>query len=198
MKLYDVPGSPNCRKVRVLARELGLELELMPMDIGRSKDPSYLVQNPAGKVPTLVDDDGFVLWESGAILIYLAEKKPELELLPADARRRADTLRWMFFFATHVQPWLSLLGQERILKARIGLPADPAMVGLAERELRRFLPIVEAQLSGREYLTGQYSLADIASGSGFEGAEARGVTFERYPWLAAWRARLRARPAWAE
>src|SRR3954463_2263376 len=94
MLLYDVAASPNCRKVRVLARELDLELELRAIDLAGAKDPAYLAQNPAGKVPTLVDDDGFVLWESGAILVYLAEKRPDLGLWPAADRARADVLRW--------------------------------------------------------------------------------------------------------
>lgn len=198
MRLYDVAPSPNCRKVRVLARELGLPLELCAIDFARAKEPAYLAQNPAGKVPTLVDDDGFVLWESGAILVYLAEKKPELGLWPSAAQERADVLRWMFFLATHVQPWLSLLGQERLLKARTGAPADPALVALAERELRRFLPLLDAQLEGRDYLAGGYSIADIAVGCGLENCEARGVTLDGYPYLHGWRERLRQRPAWHE
>lgn len=198
MKLYDVAPSPNCRKVRVLARELGLQLELCRMDFTRTKEPEYLAQNPTGKVPTLVDDDGFVLWESGAILVYFAEKKPELGLWPSATQERAEVLRWMFFLATHVQPWLSLLGQERLIKARSGAPADPGLVALAERELARFLPLLDTQLEGREYLAGGYSIADIAVGCGLENCEARGVTLDGYPQLHAWRERLRQRPAWHE
>jgi glutathione S-transferase len=196
MKLYDVAPSPNCRKVRVIARELGLPLEICAIDLARAKEPAYLAQNPAGKVPTLVDDDGFVLWESGAILIYLAEKKPERGLWPSAPQARADVLRWMFFLATHLQPWLSVLGQERLIKPRTGLPADPASIALAERELGRFLPLVNAQLDGREYLAGDYSIADIAVGCGLENCEARGVSLDGYPHLGAWRERLRQRPAW--
>jgi glutathione S-transferase len=198
MKLFDLQASPNCRRVRVLARELGLPLELVATDFGSMKQPEYLAHNPSGKVPTLVDDDGFVLWESGAILAHLADRKPELCLFPADAHERADVLRWLFFLATHVQPWLSLLGQERLIKARAGLAAEPAFIALAERELARFLPILDAQLAGRQYLTGRYSIADIASGCSFEGCEARGVTLAPYAHLTAWRERLRQRPAWAD
>jgi glutathione S-transferase len=104
----------------------------------------------------------------------------------------------MFFLATHEQPWLSLLGQERLLEARTGAPADPALVALAERELACFLPLLDAQLAGREYLTGSYSIADIAVGCGLENSEARGVTLDGYPHLRAWRERLRRRPAWHE
>lgn len=97
-----------------------------------------------------------------------------------------------------MQPWLSLLGQERLIKARSGVPADPGVVALAERELRRFLPILDAQLETREYFTGGYSIADIAIGCSLEDCEARGLVLDHYPHLMAWRARLRQRPAWAD
>jgi len=198
MRLYDVTGSPNCRKVRVVARELALPLERIPIDLVRPRDAAYLAQNPSGKVPTLVDDDGFVLWESGAILVYLAEKRPQGELFPVNAQRRADVLRWMFFAATHLQPWISVLGQERLMKPRAGAPSDPAAIARAERELGRFLPILERHLRGQEYLAGAYSLADIAVGCGFIECERRGLLLDVYPHVANWRQRLRARPAWQE
>jgi glutathione S-transferase len=198
VKLFDLQRSPNCRRVRVLARELALPLELVPTDFASMKQAEYLARNPAGKVPTLVDDDGFVLWESGAILAHLADKKPAAGLFPAEAHARADVLRWLFLLATHVQPWLSLLGQERLIKARSGLPAEPAFIVLAERELARFLPILDAQLADREYLAGGYSIADIATGCSLEDCEARGVELAQYAHLTAWRERLRQRPAWAD
>lgn len=198
MRLYDVTASPNCRKVRVAARELGLPLELIAVDLASAREPAYLDRNPTGKVPTLVDDDGFALWESGAILIHLAEKQPRSGLLPAQPHRRADVLRWMFFAATHVQPWMSILGQERLLKARAGLPPDAGAIALAERDLARFLPVLERQLTGADYLAGDYSLADIAVGCSFVDCERRGVSLDGHPRIAAWRQRLRARPAWQE
>ncbi|HEY3821628.1 MAG TPA: glutathione S-transferase family protein [Polyangiaceae bacterium] len=196
MRLYDIHGSPNCRKVRVVARELGLHLELLAVDFVQTKQPGYLAKNPTGKVPTLVDDDGTVVWESGAILVHLAEKDPEHRLLPVDPPVRSEVVRWMFFGATHLQPWLSLLGQERLLKARRGEVPDAAIVALAERELARFLPVLDDTLERRDYLARSFSIADVALGCGLEGAEARGVGFEGVPQVAAWRQRLRARPAW--
>ena len=197
MKLFDISRSPNCRKVRVLARELDVPLEVVAVDFASVKEPGYLAKNPTGKVPTFVDDDGFVLWESNAILIHLAEKKPELGLYPTEDHARADVLRWLFFLATHLQPWLSLLGQERLIKPQRGLAPDPAVIALAERELARFLPTLDAQLAEREYLAESYSIADISIGSSLDDCEVRGVTLEPHPHLAAWRARLRQRSAWA-
>ena len=198
MKLFDVQLSPNCLKVRIVARELGIALELVPVVLANAKQAEYLALNPAGKVPTLVDDDGFTLWESFAILGYLADKYPERGLLGSSLQQRADAQRWLFFSATHLQPWLSWLGQERIIKPRTGAAADPAVIALAERELDRFLPLLEQHLTGREYLTDSFGLADIGVGAGFENCEARGVELTSYPALHAWRERLRARPAWRD
>lgn len=197
MKLYDAGPSLNCRRVRVLARELGFSLELLSVRPG-STDADYRAQNPTGKVPTFVDDDGFVLWESGAILVHLAEKKPEAGLWPAAPHTRADILRWMFFAATHLQPWISVLGQERLVKLRLGGQPDGHAIALAERELARFLPILEQALTNGAYLAGDYSLADIFVGSSLEQNEPRGISLTPYPSIVAWRERLRARPAWAE
>jgi glutathione S-transferase len=198
MQLYDVGRSPNCLKVRVIARELGLPLALVPYDFAAPKPPGYLDKNPMGKVPTLVDDDGFVLWESGAILVHLAEKKPESGLLPVEPHARAETFRWLLFAATHIQPWVSLLGQERLIKARRGEAPDPAMVGLGDRELARFWPVLEAGLQKADYLVGSYTIADIALGCGVVDCEARGIDLTIFPRITAWRERLRQRPAWAD
>lgn len=198
MKLFDLQRSPNCLKVRILARELSLPLEVIPMDLPGLKAPNYLELNPSGKVPTLVDDDHFTLWESGAILVYLAQQQPDLGLFPADPRGQAEVLRWMFFSATHLQPWLSILGQERLLAPRIGRQPDATAIAVAERDLARFVPIVEEHLSSHKYLTGSYSIADIAAGGGFEECEARGLSLAPYPAIRDWRERLRQRPAWKD
>lgn len=198
MKLFDLQRSPNCLKVRILAREVSLPLEVVPMDLPGLTAPDYLTLNPSGKVPTLVDDDEFTLWESSAILVYLAQQQPDLGLFPADPRGQAEVLRWMFFSATHLQPWLSILGQERLLAPRLGRASDATAIALAERDLARFIPIVEEHLSSQRYLTGTYSIADITVGGGFEECEARGLSLEPYPAIRAWRERLRQRPAWKD
>ena len=198
MRLFDVQASPNCLKVRIAARELGIRLELEPMVLANAREPEYLARNPSGKVPTLIDDDGFTLWESNAILLYLSDKKPELGLLGRDAAQRADAERWLFFAATHLQPWLSLLGQERVIKARRNEAPDPSVVALAERELARFLPLLEQHLSGRDYLGDAFGVADIGLGAGLESCEARGVELAPFPAIFAWRERLRARPSWRD
>lgn len=199
MHLFNVMASPNCKKVRVAARELDLPLTLIPLDLQKPRTPEHLARNATGKVPTLIDDD-FVLWESGAILVYLARKRPGVGLLPADPRDEADVLHWLFFLATHLQPWVSMLGQERVMKPRRGEPPDANAIALAERELARFLPVVDGALERRELLatSGTFTIADIAVGCGLESLEQRGVSLAPYAGLAAWIARLRARPSWQD
>jgi glutathione S-transferase len=195
MQLYDVGMSPNAKKVRVIARELGIPLDKIPVDLQRG-DAAYRELNPTGKVPTL-DDDGYVLWESGAILAYLATRE-ESALLPRDARGEADVLRWMFFGATHIQPWMSLLGQERLIKPMRGIESNPTLIAHAERELQRFIPVIDRALAGSEYLTPTFSVADIFVGCGFDACEKRGVDCTPYRALSDWRERLAARPSWAD
>jgi len=100
LTLYDMKDSPHARKVRLLAAELGVPLELVPCDprAGETREPDFLAMNPNGRVPTLVDGD-FVLWESLAILKYLAAKQPERGLGGSNARESALIDQWLFWWA---------------------------------------------------------------------------------------------------
>src|SRR5229473_3499703 len=115
IKLYDSKISPYVRKVRLVAAELDIVLQKIPLDFqkGDPQKPEYLALNPNGKVPT-IDDDGFVLWESIAILKYIASKKPGL--LPSDARGSAQADQWMIWWANHAEPAIDLLLYELALK----------------------------------------------------------------------------------
>ena len=198
MQLFDVPMSPHCKKVRICADELGLPLELVPVNprAGDNRNPEYLAKNPMGKVPTLVDGD-FSLWESGAILAYLAAKKPEKGLLPAEPRAHADVLRWMFWYASHLEPHTTALALERIYKKMRGQPGDdPHFIKAAEDQLARFLPVLEEQLKAHEFVTGHLSIADIAMGCTLEGAERYKLDLAPYPHIRGWLSRLQARDSW--
>ncbi|MHB8416559.1 MAG: glutathione S-transferase family protein [Myxococcales bacterium] len=197
MKLYDVPFSSNCRKVRIAAAELELPLELVPVEprVGGVADPAYRAKNPMGKVPTL-EDGGLVLWESTAICDYLASKRPERGLAPTDAAGRADMWRWLAWFSAHLQPWASVLAVERVLKPQRGAASDEHVVALAERELARFLPVLEAHLAGHGFLLPAYSIADICVGCGASALPRIGIDGARIPATMAWIERLEKREAW--
>jgi len=193
MRLYDVHRSGNCKKVRIVIHELGLPVELVPINpmAGENRAPDYISKNPMGKVPTFEDGD-FTLWESGAIIQYLCSKKPGQTLWPQDARAQADVLRWTLWGANHFQPWIGLLAVNKLFKPQ----PDPAAIAIATEELNRFVPVLEEQLSHGEYLSREYSLADIAVGCVAERGKDVGVTFG--PKASAWLDRLLARPAWVK
>ena len=115
MRLYFHPLSSNSRRVTMTAQQLGLELDLIVVDLlkGEHRDPEFLQFNPNGKVP-LLEDDGFQLWESHAIMQYLADRCPGQTLYPHDAQARADVNRWLFWSAYHFTPAVGFISRERI------------------------------------------------------------------------------------
>jgi glutathione S-transferase len=196
MDLYTFPVSPNGKRVRVAAVEIGVPLELKNLDFlkGEQRAPDYLALNPMGKAPTLTDGD-FALWESGAIMCYLAESKPN-PLWPDDALARAETLRWMFFCSCHIDPYYTTLVVERFQKRRRNEAADEALVASADRWLKRFLPVLEAQLGKADYVADAFGLGDIALGCSLELSPILQYELTPYPNIVAWLARLQARPSW--
>jgi glutathione S-transferase len=200
MKLYNNDFSPNAKRVRVGAREAGISLETVQLDFakGEHKAPGYLAKNPNGKVPTLEDSDGTVVWESPAILVYLAEKHPEKNLLPKDAMARTDALRWMFWNASHLEAAVFGVGFERIVKPMLlKQPTDEARVAVYLADFARFAPVLNAHLEGREWIVGQqFSIADIALGTTVEFGAMAKLDLAPYRHLGAWLGRLSARESW--
>jgi glutathione S-transferase len=197
MKLYSGRISPNGKRVQICAAELGITLEpaLVDFQKGENRSADYLALNPMGKVPTLVDD-GLVLWESAAILWHLATQHDRGQLWPVDPRGQADALRWLFFGASHVDPHFTTLVVERFIKARRGLPADEHLAAAAERELARFLGVLDQQLAGRAFVTGRFGLPDITMGCAIELAPLVQYDLSPFAHLRGWLARLQARPSW--
>jgi glutathione S-transferase len=198
VKLYSTNISNNGKRVRIAAAELGIALEQVPFDFakGDARSPEYLKISPAGKVPALTDGD-FSLFESNAILWYLAAQSESNPLRPAhDARSESDTLRWMFYGASHLDPHIGMLITERFIKARRQLQPDEHLVAHAVGQLGRFVPVIEQQLAGHEYLTGKFGLADVSLGCTLEIGPVLGYDLSPYPNVRAWLARLAARPSW--
>ncbi len=188
--------SPNGKRVRICAAELGgaLDLKLLDFQKGDNRTPDYLALNPMGKAPTLTDGE-FVLWESPAILFYLARTSGNL-LWPDDPRALADVLRWMFFGASHLDPYFTTLVVERLIKPRRGEATDPAQCAAAEQWLARFVPVVDLHLADRAFLTGQLSLADIALGCTLELSALLGYDLAPFPHLGGWLQGLQSRESW--
>jgi glutathione S-transferase len=197
IKLYDSKVSPYARKVRLVAAELDIPIEKISLDFqkGDPQKPEYLALNPNGKVPT-IDDDGFVLWESIAILKYLARKKSGL--LPSDARGVAKADQWMCWWASHPEPAIDLLIYELALKPFFGKPGnDASIIQEARDRLERYLPVLDKQLQGKEYVLGDLSIVDFAIAPPLELSQRRlNVDLAKYPGMTAWLARLQTKPYW--
>src|SRR5262249_54419706 len=132
MKLYTFIGSPHSRKVEAVIRQLGLAVDVEYLDLlaGELRLPPYVALNPNAKVPTLVDGD-VTLWESNAILQYLADKEGRATLLPRAAAARADVVRWQFWEAVHFNRAFGALAFEGFAKKALPLgPADERVVAL--------------------------------------------------------------------
>jgi glutathione S-transferase len=200
MKLYSIQPSNNCRRVNSVIAHLGLEVEIVEpnMMTGDLKKPDYLGMNPNGKVPTLVDGD-FVLWESRAIMQYVASKKPGNELWPNDAKKQADILRWQHWEATTLSKGTGPFAFEKLFK-RIFMKQDPdtAVLQAAEKDFHAAAPILDAHLKDRKFLLGPtLTLADFSVGASFSFAEPSGLPWNDYANIRAWWGRLNEVPAWS-
>jgi glutathione S-transferase len=194
MKLYDFAFSPNCRKVRALAYELGTKLEYVSVDLlkGAQRAPAFLAINPNGRVPVLVDGD-LVLWESNAILRYLAGKAGGA-LVPTDARALAEVDRWMCWQLAHLGPAMSKVAFERVVKKVTGQGApDEAAIAAGTAEFAKLTTILDHALAGRECLAGALSIADFALASHYSLAAIAGLDTTAYKHVNAWLSRVLAR-----
>ncbi len=195
LKLHGFPMSPNTRRALFALEEHGTAYELVTVDLmsGEQKSPAYLALNPTGRVPTLVDGD-WHLWESNAILEYLAALYPEKALGPRSARETGEMARWMYMNAAHLSPNVA-----RIFAHTIRLPEAqrlPRVVEEARLEVDRCLGALEARLAGRESLLDRFSLAEIATAPTLSAAPMLGIDLGRFPSVAGWMKRIAARPAW--
>ncbi|MCB1465532.1 MAG: glutathione S-transferase family protein [Nitratireductor sp.] len=198
MKLHNANLSPNALRVRAVIFELGLDVEIVDVDLrgGGNKTPDYLAMNPNGKVPVLEDGD-FVVWESRAINAYLASLNPEAGLYPDDARKRALIDQWSYWQAIHLGPAIQRIAFERLLKPMFGMgEADETVIEQQMKELAQLLPVLDAALAGKDWVCGDLSVADFALASVFVYRAPSRLSLDAYPNIAAWLARMEARPAW--
>jgi glutathione S-transferase len=199
MRLHVFPPSPRAAKVVALAHHLGLDCELRVVDLfkGDQARPEFAALNPNKRMPVL-EDDGFVLWESNAILHYLASKRPASRLWPADAVGQADVIRWLSWEGAHWTQACSILVFERVLKGATGQgEPDPAEIARGEQEFHRFAEVLDGRLRGREWLVGDdLTIADFAVGAPMIMAEAARYPAQRYGEIARWYGALASLPAW--
>ncbi|MEB3267740.1 MAG: glutathione S-transferase family protein [Leptolyngbya sp.] len=200
MKLYYFPASPNTRKVHAVALHLGLELDLVWVNLleGEQHTPALRQLNPTGRTPILQDGE-FVLWESTAIMQYLASQHPN-DLWPADARSRADIVRWQSWQLAHWYSACQPLQFERVVKQVLQLGApDPAIVAQATERFHREAQVLNQHLADHPYLVGdRLTLADFSVASDLTYAVPGQFPLADYGHIRAWYDRIDALPAWQQ
>jgi GSH-dependent disulfide-bond oxidoreductase len=186
-------ATPNGYKISITLEEMGLPYTVHPIDIGTGvqKQPDFLKINPNGRIPAIVDrDEGdFAIFESGAIMLYLAEKTGKL--MPTDRKGRSRVTQWLMFQMGGVGP---MQGQANVFFRYFPEKIQPA-IDRYQNETRRLYTVLDGQLSRSEYLAGDYSIADIASWTWVRGHAYAGVSIDEMPHLRRWLAAIEQRPA---
>jgi glutathione S-transferase/GST-like protein len=186
-------ATPNGHKVSIALEELELPYTVRALDLGKleQKRPEFLKISPNGRIPAIVDraEGDFAVFESGAILVYLAEKTGRL--LPADAKGRSRVMQWLMFQMGGIGP---MMGQANVFFRYFPEKIQPA-IDRYHGEVRRLFAVLDTQLDGREYLAGDYSIADIANWAWVRTHKWSGVALDGLPNLERWVAQLAARPA---
>lgn len=192
IELYTA-ATPNGQKISIALEELGLPYRVHALSFDRKeqKAPEYLKINPNGRIPAIVDteNEDFAVFESGAILLYLAEKTGQL--LPADARGRSTVIQWLMFQMGGVGP---MQGQANVFFRYFPEKLQGA-IDRYQNETRRLYEVLDTRLGEVEYLAGDYSIADIATYPWVRIHDWSGVSVEGLPHLQRWMAALAARPA---
>ncbi|GAB6387283.1 glutathione S-transferase family protein [Stutzerimonas marianensis] len=191
-KVYGDHRSGNCYKVKLMLHLLERPYEWVSIDIlrGESRDEAFLKKNPNGKIPVLELEDGTCLWESNAILHFLAEGT---EFIPNDARLRTQVLQWQFFEQYSHEPYIAVA---RFIKLYLGMP-DDRLDEYAARQLDGYhaLDVMEQQLTRTPYLVGdRYSIADVALYAYTHVAEEGGFNLAGYPAILGWLQRVASHP----
>ncbi len=186
-------ATPNGYKASVALEELQLPYALHAIDLGagEQKEPWFLEINPNGRIPAIVDRDAgdFAVFESGAILVYLAEKTRKL--MPQDAKGRSLVIQWLMFQMGGLGP---MMGQANVF-TRYFPEHIPSAIDRYKRESRRLLEVLDERLATHEYLAGDYSIADIANWCWARSYDWPGIDIGGLDNLQRWMASIAARPA---
>ncbi len=200
MRLFIFPPSARSLAVVAMKDHLNIECEIVFVDLskGGQATPAYAAMNPNRKMPML-EDDGFVLWESNAILFYLANAKSRSGLWPSDPKGQADVLRWLSWESAH---WdaesCGMVAFELASKRLLGLgPPEPSFIARGQQNFARFAAALDQSLKRRAWLTGDaLTIADFSVAGLVPAAERLRLPVMNFPEIARWYAAIAALPAW--
>lgn len=191
IELYTA-ATPNGHKVSIMLEETGLAYRLNHLDLGKldQKQDWFLKINPNGRIPAIVDldEDHFAVFESGAILLYLAEKSGQF--LPDDKKRRSEVVQWLMFQMGGIGP---MQGQANVFY-RYAPEKIPYAIERYQKETLRLYAVLDQRLAGRDYLVDEVSIADFATYPWVRAYEWAGLSIEGMPHLARWLETMAARP----
>ena len=189
IKLYPA-ATPNGWKISIALEEMALPYEVRVIDFASQEQKAdwYLKLNPNGRIPT-IEDQGFVVFESGAILVYLAEKTGKF--LPRHVPGRSRVMQWLMFQMSAIGP---MMGQANVFLRYFPETIQPA-IDRYQREVLRLFGVLDRQLASHEYIAAEYSIADMALWPWVSGYEWSGVSIEEFASLQRWLALVGARPA---
>lgn len=193
IELYTA-ATPNGHKVSCTLEELGLPYNVHVVSLSKNeqKEPWFLAMNPNGRIPVIVDRaEDHTVFESGAIMIWLAEKTGRL--MPTDAKGRSQVLQWLMFQMGGVGP---MMGQANVFH-RYFPEKIPAAIDRYQKEAKRLLAVLDGRLKHHEFLAGDFSIADIANWCWARTHDWSGVAIDDLPHLSRWIAQLDARPGCA-
>jgi GST-like protein len=186
-------ATPNGHKISIALEELALPYDLHELDLSTNvqKEDWFLAINPNGRIPAIVDRaaDNFAVFESGAILIYLAEKTGRL--MPSDPRQRSQVLQWLMFQMGGIGP---MMGQANVFYRYFPEKIQPA-IDRYQGESKRLFRVLDGHLAQHEFLAGGYSIADIANWAWVRTHNWSGVDVDGLPHLQRWMEQVAARPA---
>ena len=192
--------TPNGHKITMFLEEAGLEYKIVPVNIGKGEQfkPDFLAVSPNNRIPAILDrkpkDGGapIQVFESGAILLYLAEKTGKF--LPSDLRKRYDAIQWLFWQMGGLG---SMSGQNNHF-AHYAVDKIPYAIDRYRNEVNRLYGVLNKKLAGRDFIAGEYSIADMASYPWVVPYERQGQKLENFPNLKRWFEAIKARPATAK
>jgi glutathione S-transferase len=199
MRLYQHPMSANARAVIMTIYQLNAPVELVhvSLETGEQVKPEFLKLNPNHRVPVLEDGD-FHLWESRAIMQYLADKTPGQTVYPTEARARADVNRWLFWSAQHFSPAISVFFWENVVKGMIGRGApDPMELKRGSALFNEFAAVLDAHMADRRWISGDsLTLADLSIAAAYACAAPGKAPVAWYANLQRWFSRVQTLEAW--
>ncbi len=200
IELYVFPPSPRAFKTMAVANYLGINWTLRMVDLikGDQKSAEFTALNPNQRMPVLKDGE-YVLWESSAIMQYLAGRHPESGLLPAGEADRLNVIRWQFWDVAHWDPAIAVFLFENVVKPVVMKSGEPDAAALAKatETFHRLAAVLEAQLRSREYVAGdRLTLADFSIGAALHYAELGKFPLAAYAAIGRWHRKLSALPSW--